>query len=228
MKISSAGVELIASFEGCKLTAYWDATGKVWTIGYGHTKNVNKGDAITKEQAKQFLADDCADAERQVMRFDIIYHWNQNEFDALVSFAFNVGSIDQLTAKGTRTRAEIAEKLPAYNKSGGVLLNGLTRRRNAEKKLFLTPVSTSNQNGSNNATENEGVYVAKVTANRLNVRTGPGLNYGNLSEYPQLAKGNLVDVLGGTVKGSNNTTWNRVKIANKYEGYVCAKYITRV
>ena len=181
MKISNAGVELIASFEGCKLNAYWDATGKVWTIGYGHTKNVKKGDVITKAQATQFLTDDCADAERQVMRFDGTYHWNQNEFDALVSFAFNVGSIDQLTAKGTRTRAEIAEKLPAYNKSGGVVLNGLTRRRIAEQKLFRTPVSTSNQNDSTSTTI-EGVYVAKVTASRLNVRTGPGLNYGNLPE----------------------------------------------
>lgn len=228
MKISNAGVELIASFEGCKLNAYWDATGKVWTIGYGHTKNVKKGDVITKAQATQFLADDCADAERQVMRFDGIYHWNQNEFDALVSFAFNVGSIDQLTAKGTRTRAEIAEKLPAYNKSGGVVLNGLTRRRIAEQKLFRTPVSASNQNDSSATTTVEGVYVAKVTASRLNVRTGPGLNYGNLPEYPQLAKDNLVDVLGGTVKGSNSTTWNKIKIANKYEGYVCSKYLTRV
>ena len=162
------------------------------------------------------------------MRFDGIYHWNQNEFDALVSFAFNVGSIDQLTAKGTRTRAEIAEKLPAYNKSGGVVLNGLTRRRIAEQKLFRTPVSASNQNDSSATTTVEGVYVAKVTASRLNVRTGPGLNYGNLPEYPQLAKDNLVDVLGGTVKGSNSTTWNRIKIANKNEGYVCSKYLTRV
>lgn len=227
MKISDAGVALIASFEGCKLNAYWDATGKVWTIGYGHTKKVKKGDVITQAQANQFLKDDCADAERQVMRFDSIYHWNQNEFDALVSFAFNVGSIDQLTAKGTRTRAQIAEKLPAYNKSGGVLLNGLTRRRNAEKKLFLTPVSGAAAQ-TTQTTTSENVYVAKVTATRLNVRTGPGLKYKNVPEYPQLAKDNLVDVLGGTVKGDSNTTWNRIKIANKYEGYVCSKYLTRV
>lgn len=175
MKISDAGVALIASFEGCKLNAYWDATGKVWTIGYGHTKNVKKGDVITQAQANQFLKDDCADAERQVMRFDSIYQWNQNEFDALVSFAFNVGSIDQLTAKGTRTRAQIAEKLPAYNKSGGVLLNGLTRRRNAEKKLFLTPVSGAAAQ-TTQTTTSESVYVAKVTATRLNVRTGQALS----------------------------------------------------
>ena len=89
-------------------------------------------------------------------------------------------------------------------------------------------MSASNQNDSSATTTVEGVYVAKVTASRLNVRTGPGLNYGNLPEYPQLAKDNLVDVLGGTVKGSNSTTWNRIKIANKYEGYVCSKYLTRV
>lgn len=227
MKISSAGVELIASFEGCKLTAYWDATGKVWTIGYGHTKNVNKGDVITKEQAKQFLADDCADAERQVMRFDNIYHWNQNEFDALVSFAFNVGSIDQLTAKGTRTRAEIAEKLPAYNKSGGVLLNGLTRRRNAEKKLFLAPVQGDAARMATTTCETV-KYVAKVTAMKLNVRTGAGLNYSNLSSYPYLLKDNLVDVLEDEIAGSNGSEWSKIKIAGKHTAYVCSDYLSRV
>ena len=77
-------------------------------------------------------------------KYDSKYDFNQNEFDSLVSFAYNVENIDQLTAKGTRTRDKIAECMLRYNKSGGRVLNGLTKRREAERKLFLTKVSTSN------------------------------------------------------------------------------------
>lgn len=69
------------------------------------------------------------------------YNWTQPEFDALVSFAYNIGSIDGLTAKGTRTRSEIAAKILEYNKAGGKVLSGLIRRRQEERKLFLTPVT---------------------------------------------------------------------------------------
>ena len=57
------------------------------------------------------------------------YNWNQNEFDALVSFAYNIGSIDGLTASGSRSKEEIADKIQAYNKAGGKVLSGLIRRR---------------------------------------------------------------------------------------------------
>ena len=69
------------------------------------------------------------------------YNWTQPEFDALVSFAYNIRSIDGLTAKGTRTRSEIAAKILEYNKAGGKVLSGLTRRRQEERKLFLTPIT---------------------------------------------------------------------------------------
>lgn len=140
MKISDNGIKFIASFEGCVLHAYWDRTGKVWTIGFGHTKGVKQGDLITKEQAYRFLREDCNTAEKNVNKFEAHYQWNQNEYDAMVSFAFNVGSINQLTANGTRTKAQIAKNITAYNKSGGVFLAGLARRREAEKTLFLKPV----------------------------------------------------------------------------------------
>lgn len=149
MTISDSGVHMIASFEGCRLKAYWDKTGKVWTIGYGHTEGVKEGDVITDEQAITFLKYDCRKAENSVNKYNSIYKWNQNEFDALVSFTFNCGggSLKTLLANGTRSRKEIADKLPAYNKSGGQVLAGLTRRRKAEQKLFLTPVETVPKTG---------------------------------------------------------------------------------
>lgn len=136
MKISNEGLELIKSFEGCHLTAYRCPAG-IPTIGYGHTKGVSLGMTITQSQADAYLREDCAKAENNVCSFASKYNWTQNEFDALVSFAYNVGSINQLTANGTRTKETIAKKILEYNKSGGRVLNGLVRRRKAEQELFL-------------------------------------------------------------------------------------------
>ena len=142
MKISNTGLELIKSFEGCRLTAYQDSVG-VWTIGWGHTKGVYKGQKITQQQADDMLKDDMGVYESKVNKYNGKYNFNQNQFDALTSFAYNVGSIDQLTSNGTRTISQISNKFLAYNKAGGKVLAGLTRRRQAEKKLFDTPVSSS-------------------------------------------------------------------------------------
>lgn len=142
MTTSEKGLALIKQFEGCQLTAYKCPAG-VWTIGWGHTGGVKQGQTITQAEADKLLREDLARFERSVEAYDHLYHWNQNEFDAMVSFAYNVGSIDGLTAKGTRNRATIADKLLAYNKAGGQVLAGLTRRRKAERELFLTPCGDS-------------------------------------------------------------------------------------
>lgn len=136
MKISDKGLDIIKTFEGCHLTAYLCPAGKL-TIGYGHTKGVRKGMTITKAQADAFLREDCATAEKNVSSFNSKYSWTQNEFDALVSFAFNIGSINQLTANGTRSKETIAKKILEYNKSNGKVLQGLVKRRKAEQALFL-------------------------------------------------------------------------------------------
>lgn len=141
MRISEKGLNIIKEFEGCRLEAYRDPAG-VLTIGYGHTHGVQDGMKITQETADEYLRDDCVAAEKNVNSFDATYHWNQNQFDALVSFAFNLGSISQLTANGTRSIAEISAKIPEYCHAGGKKLNGLVRRRAAEKELFDTPVGT--------------------------------------------------------------------------------------
>ena len=135
MKISDRGIQLIAKYEGCRLTAYRDPVG-IWTIGYGHTKGVYAGQTITQAQAEQLLREDVARAEIAVDRYDGIYHWSQCQYDALVSFAYNVGSIDQLTQKGSRTIDQISEMIPAYNKGEGQVLPGLVRRRAEEQALF--------------------------------------------------------------------------------------------
>lgn len=140
MKISQTGLELIKRFEGCRLAAYKDSGG-VWTIGYGHTKGVTSGMTITQAQADAFLVEDCASAEAAVNKYMSKYSFNQNQFDALVSFAFNIGNIKQLTADGTRTIAEISAKIPEYCKCAGKKLQGLVNRRAAEKELFDTTVS---------------------------------------------------------------------------------------
>ena len=98
---------------------------------------------ITKEKAEELFLQDCEKAIKNVNSFMSKYNFNQNQFDALVSFAFNVGSINQLTASGTRTLEQISSKITAYNKSGGRVIAGLVKRRAKEKELFDTPTSTT-------------------------------------------------------------------------------------
>ena len=141
MKTSKNGIELIKCFESfspkaCKCLA----SEKYYTIGYGHYGvDVKENQTITKEQAEELLQKDLEKFEQKVNKYNNVYNFNQNQFDALVSFCYNVGNIDQLTAKGTRTIKEISEKILAYNKSGGKVINGLTNRRKKEQELFNTP-----------------------------------------------------------------------------------------
>lgn len=138
MKTSQRGIDLIKQFEGLRLTAYKCPAG-VYTIGYGHTRGVKRGMKITEEEASAYLAADLRNSEKAVERYDSIYHWNQNEYDALVSFTFNCGATNlrSLLRNGRRNRSQIAATLPLYRKSGGKVLKGLVRRRAAEKALFL-------------------------------------------------------------------------------------------
>lgn len=147
-KISKNCLDLVKKFEGCPLTADRDEVG-VWTIGYGITNSdksitrttIKRGLKISKETAEKWLEESLNKKYLpRVLKYDEQYNWNQNELDALVSFAYNIGSITQLTAKGTRSKKTIAAKLLEYNKAGGKVYRGLTRRRKAEQKLFITPV----------------------------------------------------------------------------------------
>ena len=144
MHISKDGLKLIKKWEGCHLTAYTDCVG-VWTIGYGITNSDRKitgtkirpGLKITQATADAWLEDSIrAIYEPKVNKYMDKYGWTQNEYDALVSFAYNIGNIDGLTAKGTRSKKTIAKKILEYCKAGGRRVKGLYDRRVDEYNMF--------------------------------------------------------------------------------------------
>lgn len=153
MKTSQTGIDLIKRFEGLELEAYQDSVG-IWTIGYGHTDEageprVTPGMRITEQEAEAILRRDLGQYERAVNRL-VKVDLNQNEFDALVSFTFNLGagalgSSTALKRLNAGDRAGAAEALTWWNKitladGSKKELAGLTRRRNAEAALFLEPM----------------------------------------------------------------------------------------
>ena len=139
MKISTKGIELIKHFEGCKLKSYRCSAG-VLTIGFGSTgAHVKEGMTITKEDAEMLLFTDVEKFERQVDGLGLPL--KQYQFDALVSFAFNLGFGSLL--KSTllkKIRANdmtgAANEFPKWNKAGGKVLAGLVKRRDAEMRMF--------------------------------------------------------------------------------------------
>lgn len=148
MKISRVGLALIKRFEGLELDAYQDIAG-VWTIGFGHTETARAGQRITPAEADALLAQDLEKREQSV-RDLVTVALNQNEFDALVSFVYNVGAAAFGGSTARRRlnqgdRAGAADALTWWNKAtvDGALreVAGLTRRRAAERDLFLKPVA---------------------------------------------------------------------------------------
>ena len=138
MNISDSGLNLIKTFEGCRLQAYQDSGG-VWTIGYGHTNGVIPNTAITQKQADDFLKYDLKNAEKYVMAYDHIYHFNQNQFDALVSFTYNAGAgnLKKLLSGGTKPIELVREDIRSCCiKAKGKIFNGLIRRRVAEYNMM--------------------------------------------------------------------------------------------
>lgn len=144
MKINDEGLNLVKSFEGFHLTAYKCPAG-VWTIGYGHTGTVDgkaicEGMKITEAKATELLKQDMKKFENAVTNAALTFEPNENQFSALVSFAFNCGAGNLKTLVKGRSAAVVAEKMLLYNKANGKVLNGLTRRREAERELFLKGV----------------------------------------------------------------------------------------
>lgn len=173
MRTSQNGINLIKQFEGCRLTAYRCQAGKT-TIGYGHTAGVKMGQRITQVQAESYLKDDLVKFERMVMKYDSKYCWNQNQFDALVSFAFNIGSIDQLTGGGIRSIQKIAQKMLQYDKAAGKSSPGLRKRRETEQALFLKPTAQNVQEASVQPAAQD---TGSVEPEHVQLNYQPGKNY---------------------------------------------------
>lgn len=146
MQTSDKGIALIKQFEGCKLTAYQDSVG-VWTIGYGWTQHVDgkpirAGMTIKQETAERLLKTGLVSYESDVSRLVKVV-LTQGQFDALVSFTYNLGARSLSTSTLLRKLnagdyAGAADEFLHWNKAGGKVLNGLTRRREAERALFLS------------------------------------------------------------------------------------------
>lgn len=141
MRTSQKGIDLIKEFEGYSERVYL-CPGGVYTIGYGHTKGVQVGDTCTREKAEEYLKDDLKDTEEAVL--DLVdVPLTQNQFDALVSLVYNIGSgnfYDSTIRKVINYKvSDIDEYRRAWMmwvKAQGRVLKGLVRRREAEFKLF--------------------------------------------------------------------------------------------
>ena len=139
MKISQEGIDLIKHFEGCELESY-RCSANVLTIGYGTTKNVVEGMKISQHQAEELLMKDLEEFEEYVE--DLIdVPLEQNQFDALVAWTYNLGPTNLKTStlrkvlnKGAYD--DVAEQIKRWNKANGKVLKGLVRRRNAAAELF--------------------------------------------------------------------------------------------
>lgn len=140
LKMSSAGLSLLKSFEGCTLIAYWDVKG--YSIGYGHF-GVKKGETITQKEADTLLKTDLKIYEKAVNAYDSNYKFTQGEFDALVDFAYNLGTgnLDKLLLNGKANRESIKKRMPLYIHAGGKVCDGLIQRRAAELSLFVGETS---------------------------------------------------------------------------------------
>ncbi len=142
-EINDEGLKLIKLFEGLELVGYLCPAG-VPTIGYGHTGGVKVGQVITEAQAEDLLRSDLRKFEDAVFSM-VGWHATDNQFSALVSFAYNVGAqalknSTLLKMHNSGAYEEAARQFARWNKAGGQPLAGLTRRRNAEAALYRRPV----------------------------------------------------------------------------------------
>ena len=139
MKISEEGKALIKKFEGCELESY-RCSADVSTIGFGHTKGVSDGDSCTQDEADQMLTEDLEEFEGYVDKL-VTLDLEQNQFDALVAWTFNLGptnlkSSTMLQVLNEGKKSEVPFQMKRWNKAGGNVLQGFVRRREAEALLW--------------------------------------------------------------------------------------------
>jgi len=150
MKTSDNGIRLLQEFEGLRLTSYLCSAG-VPTIGYGATfyhdgTKVKLGQTITRDQAAQLLKDHLKEFEGSVFGLLNSTKVNQNQFDALVSFTYNLGAANLAKSqllrfiKANPNDPKIAAEFLKWNRAGGEVSTGLVRRRKKEAQLYFTPI----------------------------------------------------------------------------------------
>ena len=227
MNVSQNGIELIKQFEGCSLTAYKALSSEqYYTIGYGHYgPDVYAGMTITQEQAESMLRSDLVKYVGYVNTFLNKYgiSINQNQFDALTSFTYNLGNVwvsystfqlktYLINGVSNYTDDQITTAFTNWNKSGGVVIDGLTRRRKAEAQLFLKGISSS----CNCSDSYAGNYTC-TSKTTLNIRSGHGSGYSVVGSIPS----------GATVYVSKaDGSWAHVSY-NGVNGYASMTYLQR-
>lgn len=147
--MTQKGIDLIKRFEGLCLKAYKCPAG-VWTIGYGHTQGVKEGDTITEIEAENLLKRDVCNFEINV-RASVVANLNDHQYDALTSFAYNVGlgafrksTLLRIINKGNASEDDIRKQFDRWVYAGGKALPGLVRRRHAEADLYFTAIIPEN------------------------------------------------------------------------------------
>jgi lysozyme len=146
MKTTQNGINLLKRFEGFRKDAYQDVVG-IWTIGYGTTfypdgSKVKQGDTCTEQLAEQYLSCALSNFEDQISKL-VTTQLNLNQFDALVCFCYNVGvgAFKKSTLLKKLNSGDFigaADQFRVWNKAGGKVVAGLTKRREAERELFLS------------------------------------------------------------------------------------------
>jgi len=227
-------IDLISEFEGIRTDAYWDDTGKVWTIGKGTTTYrdgtpVKKGDKISKEEANN-LMQDFVDTKIIPTLEETIPTWNemnQNQRAALISFAYNVGpnfynrkGFESITkaVSSVDTFNQVPEALKKYNKSSGKVLNGLTKRREAEANLW-----SSSKEKKFNAEESDYDYVTAEASGMKPDNTGHWGSVTNAS-IEDKKKYKLPDESYIILKGKKHRTWNLMEKAEEERGFKIVKH----
>lgn len=225
MHISQKGIDLIKKYEGLYIKAYKCPAG-VWTVGYGTTNDdkqitgltVKEGLTITKDQAEKMLVKSIEKKyEPKVNKYMNIYKFNQNQYDALCSFAYNIGSIDQLVNKGNKSMKNISNDILLYNKAAGQVLKGLVNRRTEEQKLFNTPVVTKKYVKKN---------MYQVTSVGLNVRVGAGTKYKVINCLEKGDKAEIKKIVSNWGEIKNIT--NKKGITKELKGWICLNYTKKI
>ena len=200
-RIGQAGLALIKQFEGCRLIAYQCSAG-VWTIGYGHTGGVYKGMKITQKKAEAYLLQDVAKFEMYINNPSYVpftAQLNQNQFDALVSFAFNLGQGNVKKLCTGRTINQIPSAMQQYCKAAGKTLPGLQRRRKAEAALYNKRVKSCTGVTTTTVKETED----------YNMNTIKKGSKGNAVKVWQIIIGTTADGIFGSGTENMTKTWQK-------------------